>query len=87
MTPREFSNLLKAAGQLAESEYKQDWELARYQAYYTLRPYLKPEQLDKPIKEVMPLPWETAKQLPVKATKKEDAVAFWERADKSKTET
>ncbi len=86
LTPREFDNLLKAAKQLAESEYKQEWELARYQAYYTLKPYLDKKDQTKSIKEIVALPWDAAKELPVKPTKKEDAAAFWARADKLKTE-
>ena len=84
LTPRQFSNLIQAAGALFESEYKQEWEIARYQAYYTLKPYLAKADQTKPIKDIIALPWEVVQKPKLITENKERAANFWERADKAK---
>ncbi|WP_200974426.1 hypothetical protein [Echinicola sp. 20G] len=68
LTPLEFSKFLAGF----ENRKKHDYNLARFGAYFSLKPHLDKAAQNKPIDSLIPFSWEKKKQVqPKKLTSTE----------------
>jgi len=65
----------------SESESRERWEVARYNAFISIKPQLKK---GTKLLETLPFPWDNTLKTPVKPVKSDKPDVFWDKVDKQK---
>ena len=75
-TPRSFANKIRGYHRKLERENKEQWVLARYQAYCSMMVHIESKQR-KTMQQMLPLPWDEVKQ--ARKVTKEDTKKLLEK--------